>query len=410
MLIDKALGYDVNDWLSDLRATWIDGLRNDNPEEAHIVDDHMGALQAVYAGELTPKLGKPPKDLIRVLSLHVLGNPAVLALRSLRRQAPDLSGDDYGLMLAASLIASGFRSLFNLPDSINLLGARRNDRPYWRTVLEHCVDGCLSATLDEYFHMLRDSLGVSGDSDSCRVSRIAEAASHGVTLRTSRVQVDSIKFRPRRQVVDIESFNIRSRFALRFAETSNEEGASARRETVLSAFNSPFKPFVMASTSIGQEGLDFHAWCHAVVHWNLPSNPADLEQREGRVHRFKGHGIRKNVAMDIGYQGLDNWKAGQDPWDALFDQARARRPSGTGDLVPYWIYPVREGASVERRIYNFPLSRENARLKKIKSDLAAYRMVFGQPRQQDLLQYLERFENDRDSFLMSREWKIDLTP
>ena len=49
------------------------------------------------------------------------------------------------------------------------------------------------------------------------------------------------------------------------------------------AFNSPFWPFVLTSTSVGQEGLDFHLYCHAVVHWNLPSNPVDLEQREGRV-------------------------------------------------------------------------------------------------------------------------------
>lgn len=48
--------------------------------------------------------------------------------------------------------------------------------------------------------------------------------------------------------------------------------------------------------SRSEEGLDFHRYCHAVVHWNLPSNPIDLEQREGRVHRYKGHAVRKNVA------------------------------------------------------------------------------------------------------------------
>ena len=37
--------------------------------------------------------------------------------------------------------------------------------------------------------------------------------------------------------------------------------------------NSPFWPFVLATTSVGQEGLDFQQYCHAVVHWNLPSNP-----------------------------------------------------------------------------------------------------------------------------------------
>ena len=35
------------------------------------------------------------------------------------------------------------------------------------------------------------------------------------------------------------------------------------------AFNSPFWPFVLATTSVGQEGLDFHQYCHAVVHFGL---------------------------------------------------------------------------------------------------------------------------------------------
>ncbi len=58
--------------------------------------------------------------------------------------------------------------------------------------------------------------------------------------------------------------------------------------------------FVLASTSVGQEGLDFHAYCHAAMHWNLRSNPVDLEQREGRVDRYKGHALRKNVAAKHG--------------------------------------------------------------------------------------------------------------
>jgi ERCC4-related helicase len=69
---------------------------------------------------------------------------------------------------------------------------------------------------------------------------------------------------------------------------------------VIAAFNSPFWPFVLASTSVGQEGLDFHHYSHAVVHWNIPANPVDLEQREGRVHRYQGHAVRRNVAAGYG--------------------------------------------------------------------------------------------------------------
>ncbi|MDM5326796.1 hypothetical protein [Neobacillus sp. CF12] len=38
---------------------------------------------------------------------------------------------------------------------------------------------------------------------------------------------------------------------------------------------------------MGQEGLDFHYYCRKIVHWNLPSNPIDLEQREGRITQYK---------------------------------------------------------------------------------------------------------------------------
>ena len=31
-----------------------------------------------------------------------------------------------------------------------------------------------------------------------------------------------------------------------------------------------------------------------------PTNPVDLEQREGRVHRYKGHAVRRNIAATLG--------------------------------------------------------------------------------------------------------------
>jgi len=39
------------------------------------------------------------------------------------------------------------------------------------------------------------------------------------------------------------------------------------------------------------EGLDFHHYCHAIVHWNLPSNPVDLEQREVDFRRQAAWGV-----------------------------------------------------------------------------------------------------------------------
>ena len=94
---------------------------------------------------------------------------------------------------------------------------------------------------------------------------------------------------------------------------------------------------VLATTSVGQEGLDFHPYCHAVVHWNLPSNPVDLEQREGRIHRYKGHAVRRNVAAAFGSAALNS--SGVDPWESAFEMAKKARKPGVSDIIPYWLYP-----------------------------------------------------------------------
>ena len=63
-----------------------------------------------------------------------------------------------------------------------------------------------------------------------------------------------------------------------------------RKENIRNAFNSPMRPFVLATTSIGQEGLDFHNYCRVIMHWNLPSNPIDV----GRILRrfyYAGHDV-----------------------------------------------------------------------------------------------------------------------
>ena len=176
-----------------------------------------------------------------------------------------------------------------------------------------------------------------------------------------------------------------SRYALRFGSTqrSHEE---ARLPEVRAAFNSPFWPFVLATTSIGQEGVDFHWWCHSIVHWNLPGNPVDFEQREGRVDRYKGHAIRKNVAAAHRSAALTPGIA--DPWAAAFEAAATEDHPDPDGLSPFWIYPG--DARIQRRIMTLPLSRDQDRWDRLQESLALYRLAFGQPRQEDMLAALHR--------------------
>ena len=58
------------------------------------------------------------------------------------------------------------------------------------------------------------------------------------------------------------------------------------RDRHLRGFNSPFAPFVLLASSVGQEGIDLQKFCRHVIHYDLEWNPAKLEQREGRVDRL----------------------------------------------------------------------------------------------------------------------------
>jgi hypothetical protein len=207
-----------------------------------------------------------------------------------------------------------------------------------------------------------------------------------------------------------QDYRMRCRYALPFGQGRNyDDNEVTRADQVRTAFNSPFRPFILATTSVGQEGLDFHQYCHAIYHWNLPSNPVDLEQREGRIHRYKGHVIRKNLAEHYGLSALTaRVQSLDDPWAYLFAQAEQHRCEDS-DLIPYWIYeqgPFR----IERRLPALPLSRELEQLENLKNALVVYRMVFGQPRQEDLLNFLRSRLPGDVKIEDVLKYRIDLTP
>jgi len=364
-------------------------------------DEHIALLVSMAEGNEKP-LGPRPADLADVLCNLALAGPGICALRSLQRLGSSHSINT--LLSSAATIASGFRSLFNAPESIVLLRGTGEDS-YWRLTLQYGIDGNLQSVLDEYVHVLRESLGLQDHSVDDQVMGIAECIQSALTLRSAPIQIEEIK--KNRECFKIQKFSTRCRFALRFCDIKDDNNqALVRADSVRDAFNSPFKPFILASTSIGQEGLDFHTWCHAVVHWNLPSNPVDLEQREGRVNRYKGHAVRKNIVEKYGLPALSKLYTSGDPWKLVFEMASQKKPKGYSDLIPYWIF---EGsAKIERRIPLLPFSKEVGKLKNLRKGLSFYRLVFGQPRQEDLLNSFR--DTDGVASLDLQEQIISLVP
>lgn len=370
-VIDAMAGTKAVPWLTS--PFGLATLGHEEGFKEHVAELHSATVNRNFG---------PVGDTILDLLVDVaLGSPAVCALRALRRIAPDLDWDDPRLLKAANQVAWGFRTLFNQHDAVALL--RKDDDRYWHRVLTYGVEHNLQAVLDEYAHYLVDAEGLGARPSADRIAGVSKAMVDALSIRPSQIDVED-------PTVDgdtlvINKFQMRGRFAMRLADYKDEEGGAARLGSVRDAFNSPFRPFALATTSVGQEGLDFHPYCYRVYHWNLPGNPVDLEQREGRVHRFKGHAIRLNLAhrqIDV-VRGRGSMP--EDPWKTMFDAARVETDIDT-DLIPYWIYegPVR----VERRVPMLPFSREVRRLEWLKRSLTVYRLAFGQPRQEDLLEYL----------------------
>lgn len=386
----------------DLTLQW--GGETDENGAASGWDRHIGIARDVLEGRVA--LGPPPGDLARVLALQGIASLGNVALRCLERITKDLTGEPIAdTRSAAGPLAHAFLHLFNLPEVMALLRDKKRQTPYWRSVLEYCACGNLQSVMDEYAHVLVESSGLAGKQPPEVAAKVSAAMQRCLTMRTSTAKADIFSASNRR--FQIDEMRMRTRFAMRFGDQEADDSSEpTRADHVRTAFNSPFWPFVLATTSIGQEGLDFHPYCHAVVHWNLPSNPVDLEQREGRIHRYKGHALRKNIAA--GFRNACN-NGIADPWAAMFAAACDGRDASQNDLFPFWISP--DGAArIERHVPLLPHSREVLQHADLRRSLVLYRMVFGQSRQEDLVEYLlTRLQADEVEAIVGL-CRVDLSP
>ena len=377
------------------------------------VEQTKQTLNSILNGK--DRLGTPPDDLFNVLALAASAAPATAAMRAYARASRVDPATCLPLRDIAARSGRAFLSLFNHAEVIEAVRTEFRGEPYWERVLEYAHAGGLQAVLDEYAHLLRESLGVAALGPEVIADKIGSELISALTIRAASLRIDEVTAPRYAREINLKTEPMRIRFAMRFGDDRSDEEApvvfdgsspETRKERVRAAFNSPFWPFVLVSTSVGQEGLDFHHYCHAITHWNLPSNPVDLEQREGRIHRYKGHAVRKNVAAAFAGDALRH--GDPDAWETAFERGRTGRSQEENDLVPYWLFPGE--AKIERHVPAMPFSREVERLYGLRRALAIYRMVFGQSRQEDLIAYLLAQIPEEKRAEIVAELQIDLSP
>ena len=361
---------------------------------------HIDKLKSYLDAPEEIHLGRKPEDLLETLVNMVLGSPAICIYRSNGRSTA-----------RATSLAKVFVNNFNLPESTAIIdlayGRCRDDNSHWQNVLKYCKDGCFQAMIDEYIHMLKETAGFQSDGNKYQI--VHDMMMDSLKIHTATYIADTYPdFKKRINGADRKSdgCRIRSSYAVGFTKDAGDNSKVVmRKENIRNAFNSPMRPFVLATTSIGQEGLDFHNYCRVIMHWNLPSNPIDLEQREGRINRFKCLAIRQNVADKYGKADGITFK--RDIWTEMFEAAKAEKQNDQSELVPFWCFGKNQSVKIERLVPMYPMSKDEVNYERLIKILSLYRLTLGQARQEELLEYL--FKEFKDTSGLKKLF-IDLSP
>lgn len=378
-------------------------LKEVKEKKQNTLSVHLQTLEKLFYNVYIMKkerLGKMPVDLIEVLTNLAIASPAVCVYRTYKMYSQDF---DCSL---PSIIAERFLRRMNTPEAtaiVELAAGKKSNDAHWEKLLTYCKHGNIQAMFDEYAHMITNGL----DDNKNIVDSLHYMLEDSMNVRTTVYEVDSLQsFKARVNGKKGNQISLRTHFAVAFTKGDGKEKDQNRKESVRNAFNSPFRPFVLASTSIGQEGLDFHNYCRRIVHWNLPSNPIDLEQREGRINRYKCLAIRQNIAKRYGSIEFE-----KDIWTEMFNAAivsEKKGNSGASDLIPFWGLTADEDmVKIERIVPMYPFSRDEIAYQRLIKILSLYRLTLGQARQEELLEYIFKNCENTDDL---KELFINLSP
>lgn len=308
-----------------------------------------------------------------------LGGPAVTVGRAWHRHYDKALFED-GLWELTRFCWQRLRNYLDTPVFWGRLGKGKPTRVLQAAV----VDGGFESVLDEHFWLARARVNPSG-----LIADLHEAlgaASGWFTFKELPAGTGGVR--------------IRCHAAVPFGGTDTTEdplaaegeARPARTHELRRAFNAPFWPHVLATTSVGQEGLDFHTWCDRIAHWDLPWSPVDLEQREGRISRFAGLVVRRPLAQNVGAEALaDTAKLSGSPWCHLERLAEERHSTPKG-LSPWWLL---KGAAIQRYVFSLPQSRDVERFERLRRQRLLYRLALGQPNQEDLVDLLANGDDER---------------
>lgn len=268
---DALRAVDEDAWRRDREMRrWVDALshllkkrRDSDPKMAHVVDklaDHAqrGEKTVVFTERLATS-----KALVKSLRTH----PQIQQLKSKFERAAD-------------------RWPHHQQKIARACGVSVSDARIVAKLLAHTLDAPRSSDMEGIRRWWRRHLRRLRGLEYCDAAQ--EEGAHGALIEHLRRAIG-----PRKHLPLVARYD---------GETGRDDGASQDPAT-LEKFNLPCSPLILIASSRAQEGVDLHHYCRRVVLYDLPWNPAIIEQRIGRVHRLGGiRGANKPVEVIYCYQ------------------------------------------------------------------------------------------------------------
>ncbi|MDQ2801591.1 MAG: hypothetical protein M3Y41_02465, partial [Pseudomonadota bacterium] len=302
-----------------------------------------------------------PKEVV-LLADWLLGAPGAIVARTLRRH-------DRGLLTDSRTLQDVFRfSWGQLRQYLGqryfagpILGVHRRRRGggYPDALRRAMLEGGFEATLDEHIAVMM----LIGDDPVLKVLEQSIVGRPGLVQRRTTRGLRRTRVHAAVPYLGADQKSVGNK---------GDYLEKLRSDTLRKGFNSPFWPHVLTTTSIGQEGLDFHVWCDRVIHWDLPRDPVAFEQREGRIARYASLTVRRALAEAHGGGALALWES---PFGAIFKAAGAAKREGLG-LERWWSPAGYKPVSIT---FSPPFSLAGRRLSRLRDDLVRYRLALGQP-------------------------------
>jgi hypothetical protein len=341
------------------------------------MDDRSSALNEKVLNRIIYENGAQKyfnKQALNELALIALTSPAVCLLRSLQNLSMldknKLSSNDLGVL--TDFCTRNWKTFFNRESTVGVIHRNGGRGTYPKRLQNYLRDGNIQAMLDEYLFLINPGKTENGINEV--ITRLAEA----IGPKGGNLFVKTGYRKHQKKSVRTEQVTL----------FGNSDEVSHSRQAVRESFNSPFWPFVLVTTSVGQEGLDFHLYCRNIYHWNLPGNPVDFEQREGRINRYNAFWVRKaicdsaNSISDFG-------------WDKLYEDVPSSWKNRVNmEMSPYWTFiPVGDKIKDRgyiRHILTLPGSGDVRRYELLMRDLELYRLTLGHSNQNKYLKELRK--------------------